>query len=94
MEGERTHFPQVLEAVIEIPLLPTKLGPVIVHRTTPPHPAEVIETTASAQYLASGVVLLRASIVRAIDHRGLICPIVLALDQIKCQTWRRYLLYI
>lgn len=78
-----THLSKVLDTVLPSPLLAPVLLPVIKCSLATRDPSKVVSTTASSQSLTASVGFLNPLIIVALDHCGLVAPIILATSEVK-----------
>lgn len=79
-----TYLVKVLLDSIPVPAVAAILFPVIKGSLATTDPCIVIETAAATQNLSSRVRLLNPGVVRAINHRRLIFPIVGSIAAFEC----------
>lgn len=74
---------KILHATIPIPILPAKSLPVVKGRLGSGDPGEVVGAGRTAEDFSARVGLLDALVVVALDHGGLVGPVVLAAAEVE-----------
>lgn len=82
-----THLIEILLNIVPSPLISSELTPIIEGSGTAWEPSVVVKTTASSEDLAAGVRLLDTSVFLAVDHAGLVLPVILATTKLKGTSW-------
>lgn len=82
-------LPQIVHAVVPRPSRAAVFLPVVECRRRPGNPGKVVGAGTAAENFATGIGLLDSFIVVALDHGGLVGPVMLATAQAERLGWSR-----
>ena len=85
--NKSSYLSQIIDNVVPVPVLTSKLLPVVERRLAAWNPGEVVSRAASAKHLATSIGPLNTLILWALDEGGLVLPVIFAVPQVIGLCW-------